>query len=132
MTLSIDCPSKEKARMIKTDFISANVLKIIVPEKLKADDFRQIAPQVDTLISQHGKIRLLIDASGFNGWENMAAFEKHAGFVKDHQQKIERIAVIAGHEWQHWLIDTVRIFVHPKVKAFNKNNESEALQWITG
>jgi len=55
---------------------------------MKADDFRQIAPQVDSLI----------DASGFNGWENIAAFENHAGFVKDHQQKVERIAVIAGHD----------------------------------
>ena len=30
--------------MIKTDIISGNVLRIIAPEKLKADDFRQIAP----------------------------------------------------------------------------------------
>lgn len=118
--------------MIKTEIISANVLKISVPEKLKADDFRQVAPQINSLISQQSKIRLLIDASGFNGWENMAAFESHAGFVKDHQQKIERIAVIAGHEWQHWLIGVVRIFVHPEVRVFNKNNEGEARQWIIG
>jgi hypothetical protein len=55
-----------------------------VLDKIKADEFRQIAPQVDSIISQYGKIRLLIDASGFNGWENIAAFENHAGFVKSH------------------------------------------------
>jgi hypothetical protein len=54
------------------------------PDKLKTDDFRQIAPQVDSIISRYGKVRLLIDASGFNGWENIAAFENHAGFVKNH------------------------------------------------
>lgn len=118
--------------MIKTEIISPNALKIVVPDKLKADDFRQIAPQIDSLISQHGKIRLLIDASSFNGWENIAAFEKHAGFVKDHQQKIERIAVIAAHEWQHWLIGAVRIFVHPEVRAYDKSHASEALRWIVG
>lgn len=118
--------------MIKTEIISPNALKIVVPDKLKADDFRQIAPQIDSLINQHGKIRLLIDASGFNGWENIAAFEKHAGFVKDHQQKIERIAVIAAHEWQHWLIGAVRIFVHPEVRADDKSHASEALRWIVG
>jgi hypothetical protein len=123
---------KGKIDMIKTEIISANTLKIIVAEKLKADDFRQIAPQIDSFISQHGKIRLLIDASGFNGWENIAAFENHAGFVKDHQKKIERIAVIAGHEWQHWLIGTVRIFLHPEIKAFDKSHESDALKWISG
>ena len=50
--------------MIKTDIISGNVLRITAPDKLKADDFRQIAPQVNSIISRYGKIRLLIDASG--------------------------------------------------------------------
>ncbi len=61
--------------MIKTEIISTNALKIVAPNKLNAEDFRQIAPQIDSLISQQGKIRLPIDASGFNGWENIAAFE---------------------------------------------------------
>jgi hypothetical protein len=116
--------------MIRTEAISPNALKIIVPEKLKVEDFRQMAPQVDSIIRQYGKIRLLIDASQFSGWENIAAFENHASFVKHHQDKVERIAVIVGHEWQHWLIGTVRIFVHPEVKAYDKGQEREALQWI--
>ena len=41
--------------MIKTEIISANASKIVAPDKLKADDFYQIAPQIDSLISQHGK-----------------------------------------------------------------------------
>src|SRR5271165_328285 len=106
--------------MIKTEIISANALRIIAPEKLKADDFRQVAPQVDSLISQHGKIRLLIDASGFNGWENFAAFANHVGFVKNHQQKVERIAVIAARDWQYWVIGAVKVFLHPEVRAFDK------------
>jgi len=118
--------------MIKTEPISGNALKIVAPEKLEAGDFPQIAPQVDSLISQHGKIRLLIDASGFEGWENIAAFENHAGFVKNHQQKVERIAVIVAHDWQHWLVGAVRIFLHPEVRAYDKSQESEALQWIVG
>ena len=118
--------------MIKTEIISGNALRIVMPNKLKADDFRQIAPQIDSLISEHGQIRRLIDASGFNGWENIAAFENHAGFIKNHQQKVERIAVIAAHDWQHWLIGALRIFLHPEVKAYDTSHESEALQWIVG
>ena len=118
--------------MIKTAILSGNALRIVVPEKLKAGDFSQIAPQIDGLISQHGQIRLLIDASGFNGWENISAFEHHAGFVKNHQRKVERIAVIVAHDWQHWLIGTFRIFVHPEVRAYDKTHEAEALKWIIG
>ena len=63
---------------------------------------------------------------------HIGAFESHAGFVKNHQQKVERIAVIAAHDWQHWLIGAVRIFLHPEARAYDKNHESEALQWIVG
>ncbi|MGO9547524.1 MAG: STAS/SEC14 domain-containing protein [Rhodomicrobium sp.] len=118
--------------MIQTEIISSNVLKITVPEKLKADDFRKIAPQIDSLINQHGKIRLLIDASEFHGWENIAALENHAEFVKGHHQKVERIAVIATHDWQRWLIGAVRIFLHPEVRAYDRSHESEAREWIAG
>jgi hypothetical protein len=117
--------------MIHTELILANVIKIVVPEKLEAEDFRQIAPQIDTMIKEHGQIRLLIDASGFNGWSNIDAFEKHAAFIKEHQQKVERIAVITAHEWQHWLIGAVRVFVHPQVKAYDKSHATEAQDWIT-
>jgi hypothetical protein len=41
-----------------------------------------LAPQIEAIIRQYGKISLLIDGSGFNGWENIAAFENHAAFVK--------------------------------------------------
>jgi hypothetical protein len=118
--------------MISIEVISANVLKIVAPEKLKADDFLRIAPQIDSLINQQGQIRLLIDASEFSGWGNIAAFENHAEFIKRHQQKVERIAVITAHDWQHWLVGAVRIFLHPQVRAYETNHEGVALQWIAG
>jgi hypothetical protein len=73
---------------------------------------------------------IYIDASQFNGWENIKAFENHIQFIKTHQPKAERIAVIVGHEWQHWLIGVIRIFVHPAVRDYEKGQEIEALQWI--
>ena len=78
-------------------------------------------------MKQQDKIRLLIDASRLEGWENIAALENHAAFVKAHQQEVERIAVIARHEWQHWLVGAVRVFLHPDVKVFDKGDENAAL-----
>ena len=65
--------------MMKTEIVSDNVLRITAPEKLKADDFQQIVPQVDSIISRYGRIRLLIDATAFNGWENIAALNTTLG-----------------------------------------------------
>jgi SpoIIAA-like len=117
--------------MIKTETISSNTLKVIPSEKLMEADFRRLAQQVDAMIRDHGQIRLLIDAGAFNGWENFAAFEAHAGFIRNHQKHVERLAVIAGHDWQRWLVEAARMFLHPEAKAFEKNHEGEALAWLT-
>ena len=117
--------------MIAIENIKANMLRITVPETLKADDFAQLAPKADALIRQHGKIRLLIDASQFDGWENLPAFEKHLAFVKSHEKKVERIAVIAKHDWQHWMMGILKAFVHPEIEVFNKDEAGKALQWIS-
>ena len=112
--------------MIKIETVRDNVIRVTAPEKLKADDFQKIAPQVDLILQRYGKVKLLIDATAFNGWENIAAFEHHAAFVKSHQQKVDRLAVIVAHDWQHWLVGAVRVFLHPQVRAYDKGHESEA------
>ncbi len=116
--------------MIKFEPISAIALKVVLSDTLTVADFRQLGPQIDTMIDRSGRIRLLIDATEFGGWENFKAFELHAGFVKMHQMYVDRLAVIAGHDWQHWLVDTLRMFLHPEAKAFDKERESEAMHWI--
>jgi hypothetical protein len=116
--------------MIKIENTTSNVLKVTVPATLKADDFKEIAPEVEKLIQKFGKIRLLLDASVFNGWENVSAFDRHMEFVKIHNEKIERIAVIAGHAWQHWIASLVKMIIHPEMKVYDKGEEQQAAQWL--
>ena len=117
--------------MIQIETLSPDTLKITPPTKLKADDFAAIAPQIDELIRQQGQIRLLIDATGL-AWlgRRRRRSKKHILFVKDHQCKVRRIAVIAGQDWQHWLAAIVNIFVHPQIKAFGIDQEAAARQWL--
>jgi len=116
--------------MIQIETLSPDTLKVTPPTKLKAGDFAAIAPQIDELIRQQGQIRLLIDATGMHGWEDVTALKKHILFVKDHQCKIKRIAVLASHDWQHWIAEVVNIFVHPEIKSFGTAQEDAARQWL--
>jgi len=43
--------------------------------------------------------------------DDLKSLEQHAAFV-NHQDKVEKIAVLAQHEWQHWLDGAVRMFLH--------------------
>ena len=38
---------------------------------------------------------------------------------------------MVAHDWQHWLVGAVRIFLHPEVRAYDKSHEGEALKWIS-
>ena len=116
--------------MIKPTLLAPNILKLVAPTRLSAHDIEELRLLVEPIVKEFGSIRLLIDASALEGWDNIAAFEKHAGFVKIHQRMVERVAVIAPHEWQHWLVGAVRVFLHPHVRAFERNQAEAALRWI--
>jgi hypothetical protein len=73
----------------------------------------------------------LIDATQLEGWDNFAALEQHAAFVKARQEKVERIAIIAQHDWQHWLVGAVKVFLHPEIRVFDRSAADQALRWIT-
>jgi SpoIIAA-like len=116
--------------MIKIERIADGVLKVVAPTKLQSGDFAELAKEIEPIIRQKGHLRLLIDASHLAGWKDLAALEEHAAFVKSHQEKVERIAAIAAHEWQRWLISAIRVFLHPDVRVFESNQEGEALRWL--
>lgn len=114
--------------MIKPTLLAPNILKLVAPARLSTDDIEELRLLADPIIKEFGSIRLLIDASALEGWDNVAAFEQHAAFVKAHQTMAERVAVIAPHEWQHWLVAAVRVFLHPQVRAFD--HADAAQRWI--
>lgn len=116
--------------MISIKNIHANILEITAPQTLKAADLEALAPQADTLIKQFGTIRLLIDCSQFEGWEDIKALETHMSFIKSHHEHVERIACVAGQAWHHWLAATLHMFLHPEVQVFDKDKMAEAMAWI--
>ena len=108
--------------MIKAQRIADGILKVVAPTKLQSGDFAELARQIEPIIRQTGQLRLLIDASDLEGWKDLTALEEHAAFVKSHQEKVDRIAVIAAHEWQRWLVSAIKVFLHPEVQLFQESS----------
>ncbi|HEX3456718.1 MAG TPA: STAS/SEC14 domain-containing protein, partial [Candidatus Baltobacteraceae bacterium] len=101
--------------------------------KLTADSVAQLAQRLDGLIAERGRIRLMIDLTGFGGWENMEALGAHMDQLKFLQQRIQhidRIAVIAGYPWQHQLFDWISNVVHTQAKVFDKGQDAAATEWL--
>ena len=116
--------------MITVELLGDNAIKVQPSGKVDETDIRKIGNEADRLIKKHGSIKVLVDASDFDGWADMDTAKKHFRFVREHHQKVERIALIAGHEWQHWLAGVMSAFVHPEIRIFDKGDASAAADWL--
>ncbi len=110
---------------------ASSLIEATVTDQLKADDFSSVAPKVDAFIEKHDKVSVLLDLSGFHGWENVAAARTHFTFIKDHHKRIERIAVVANKTWQHWIAAVIGTFISAEEKCFDENQKDEARNWLT-
>ncbi len=113
--------------------LSDNTLKVVMPAKLTAEDVAQLAQQLDGLIAQKGRIKLLVDLSNFGGWENMEALGAHMDQLRYIQQRIghiDRIAVVTGHPWQQQLFSQIGNVMHTTAMTFDKSQEAAAAAWL--
>ncbi len=63
--------------------------------ELEAADFERLSAEVDPYIEQAGELNgMMIVAEHFPGWDDLSALGSHLRFVREHQDKIRRIALV--------------------------------------
>ncbi len=82
--------------MIEYDLDTEHSIVHVRPKSaIEQDDFTKLANAVDPLIEATGDLAgLIIEASGFPGWESFGAFVNHFRFVRDHHKHVKKIAVV--------------------------------------
>lgn len=98
---------------------------------LEAGDFTILASHVDAYLEQNGKLRgVLVHAKAFPGWKDFGALLAHLKFVKQHHQKIEKVAVVADGAFATVMPHIASHFIHAQVKHFDYAHEDAALDWL--
>jgi tRNA U38,U39,U40 pseudouridine synthase TruA len=98
---------------------------------LQAADFEKLVQEVDPYIEEQGKLNgLMILAQSFPGWDNFAAFVSHIKFVKNHHQKIKKIAAVTDGSFLSILPQIANHFVAAQIKHFDFNDKDAALNWL--
>jgi hypothetical protein len=98
---------------------------------LSRRDFVELAATVDPYLERHGRLKgLLILASAFPGWEDLAALREHLAFVSGHHRAICRVAVVSDSSAFRALPRLVRRFVDPEVEVFPENQRADAERWL--
>jgi hypothetical protein len=119
--------------MLKHELLSEEGILIVRPEgALSATDFSALAAEVDPYIEAHGKLKgLMLCAKAFPGWENIDGAVSHFKFVRDHQSKIAKVAIVSDSDVLALLPRLVSHFVSAEVKHFKGGEEAKALTWMS-
>jgi len=107
------------------------VVEIAIHGKLQEGDIKEITPKIDQIIREKNNISIVLNASEFEGWQDLDALVAHFTFVRDHQKKARKLAFVAGKKWQEILVHVLSSMVQPEVKVFHSDELANAHAWVT-
>jgi hypothetical protein len=121
----------EKPMLEYTILKPEGILVLKPRESLNKEDFAGISASVDTYLADHASLHgVLIHAEAFPGWENFAGFTAHIRFVRDHHQKIERVALATDSPIARVAEALAKHFAAAEIKHFPFADYEKALSWL--
>jgi len=120
--------------MIHHELFQTEGILIVTPESpLESTDFERLAQEIDPYIEANGKLNgLMIDAVSFPGWKDFGGLVAHLKFVKNHHQKIQKIAVVSDSSFLSFAPKIAAHFVQAEVKHFSRSQREDARHWLSG
>ena len=114
--LSIEAP---KLAVIRTD------------GEVSEEDYERVVPRLEELIQEHGKVRLLLDVTQFEGATPGALWED-LKFDAQHLNDFEKVAVVGDESWEDAATELASPLTDAKVKTFGPEEEGQARTWARG
>lgn len=120
--------------MLKVTLDKKNSIVTLEPQgALSKEDFDTAVKIIDPYIEESGKLNgLIIETESFPGWDNFAALSRHITFVKNHHQKIKRLAFVTDSVVGNLAENIADHFVEAQIKTFPFGEMDEAREWIAG
>jgi len=118
--------------MLSKELMRDDGIVIVAPEgPLEEADFTSLVAVVDPYIEKHGQLNgLMIYVESFPGWDSFAGMLSHIKFVKDHHQRIGKIAVVTDSSVISILPQIASHFVAAEIKHFSYQEKNAALDWL--
>ena len=105
------------------------LLEVTLSGKLHADDYERFGPEVNRLVQQHGKLRMLVRMQDFHGW-SMGALWEDIKFDVRHFSHIERLAMVGDKAWEKAMSVFCKPFTTAAIRYFDVSQADEAERWI--
>ncbi|MFZ0358925.1 MAG: STAS/SEC14 domain-containing protein [Terriglobales bacterium] len=105
------------------------LVAVHVTGKLVKADYERCVPELERLIRQRGKLRLLFEMTDFHGWEAGALWDEIKLDTKLFAD-IERIAMVGDKKWEHGVATFYKPFTRATIRYFDQANAAEARKWL--
>jgi hypothetical protein len=96
---------------------------------LHDDDYQRFLPQIESILTKQGKVRMFVQFEDFHGWDLRAAWDDLKFGVR-HYSDFERIAMVGDRRWEKWMAALCKPFTGAKVKYFDQSEVAEAWRWL--
>lgn len=109
---------------------SDNTLTLKISGKLGESELRTVQSTAATLIQQHGAVRVLVLAEGFQGWESKGDWGD-LWFQNENDQHIAKLAMVGEQKWEELsLVFTAKGMRPFPIEYFAPNEEALARAWL--
>ena len=110
---------------------AAGLVAVCASDKLTKADYERLVPEVERLIAEHGKIRMLFEMRDFHGWEADAMWED-IKFDLKHFSDIERLAIVGERKWEKAMAILCKPFTTAEIRYFDRREIDAASCWVRG
>ncbi|NLF31423.1 MAG: STAS/SEC14 domain-containing protein [Planctomycetes bacterium] len=109
--------------------IAGKVVEVTLSGKLTRGDYDRFVPQIEHLLAEHDKLRLLVVMTDFHGWTAGGLWDD-IKFDARHFRDIERLAFVGDKRWEKGMATFCKPFTRAKIRYFDHESVDEARRWI--
>jgi hypothetical protein len=116
---------------IKINQVSGGQFLVVhVWGKLVKADYERFLPQFAERSQRPGKLRLLFDIIGFEGWDASALWDE-IKFDLEHAGDFERVATVGDSKWERAMAALIKPFAKAKTRYFDATQYAAAREWLS-
>src|SRR5262249_52045220 len=119
------------AMPVELIYASGKLLQIRIRGLLQKVDHERVIQMAKAVIAREGKVRALIIAEGFQGWERHEEWGD-VSFMMAEGQHIEKMAIVGDEKWREdALAFTAKGFRPTAIEFFPASRLHEAHTWLS-
>ena len=105
-------------------------LQVQLMGDVDAAAYAQAEGDLDAKIGDSDSFRLLLDVTGFTGWQGVSAIGAHFSLAREHAPLASRVAVLGNKGWQRMAERIGSAFMKADVKFFDEADAAGAKAWL--